>query len=179
MIVLVSSKKNILFVDQAVGKHEFITYAVGISENKKVQGIEIMEYRETYGSDVRKVEWRKQFVGKDASAPLKLGKDITNISGATLSSAHITAGVRRLLQTAMKSSGTIFRRCRPLLGTFVEVCVSGAAEATLRNATEGAFQAIEEVGRAMSFHDSGSELSRLNHLPWESGGGSALHCQRF
>lgn len=99
VIVLVSAKKNLLVIDQAVGKHEFITYAVGITPNKTVQGIEIMEYRETYGSDVRKPEWRKQFVGKDASAPLKLGKDITNISGATLSSAHITAGVRRVLQT--------------------------------------------------------------------------------
>ena len=43
--------------------------------------------------------WRAQFVGKRADAPLKLGADIKNISGATLSSKHITDGVKRLLVT--------------------------------------------------------------------------------
>jgi FMN-binding protein len=41
----------------------------------------------------------EQFVGKTASAPLKLDADIRNISGATLSSRHVTEGVRRLLAT--------------------------------------------------------------------------------
>jgi Na+-translocating ferredoxin:NAD+ oxidoreductase RnfG subunit len=88
-----------VFIDQALGKHEFITYAVGIDKDGKVQGVEIIEYRESYGQQVRKPEWRKQFVGKDKTAPLKLDKDITNISGATLSSSHITGGVRRILFT--------------------------------------------------------------------------------
>jgi Na+-translocating ferredoxin:NAD+ oxidoreductase RnfG subunit len=91
--------KEALFVDQVLGKHEFITFGLGIAKTGSVQGLEIMEYRETYGYDVRKPEWRKQFVGKDASSPLKLNKDITNLSGATLSSAHVTAGVRRLVRT--------------------------------------------------------------------------------
>lgn len=99
VVVWVGSKKNVVFVDQVLGKHEFITYAVGVSKTKTVSGIEILEYRETYGSQVRQEDWKKQFYGKDSTAPLKLGKDIVNISGATLSSAHVTAGVRRLLQT--------------------------------------------------------------------------------
>lgn len=88
-----------VFIDQVVGKHEFITYAVGIAADGKVRNIEIMEYKETYGHEVRRPEWRKQFVGKDTAAPLKLDQDIQNISGATLSSAHLTSGVRRLLHT--------------------------------------------------------------------------------
>lgn len=102
IIAWVSPKKSVVFVDQALGKHEFITYAVGISgagSTKTVQGLEILEYRETYGYQVRGEAWRKQFVGKDSHSPLKLNKDIVNISGATLSSAHVTSGVRRVLQT--------------------------------------------------------------------------------
>lgn len=91
--------KSALFVDQVLGKHEFITYAVGITGKGAVRGVEILEYRETYGSEVRTPEWRKQFVGKDSSAPLKVGSDIVNLSGATLSSSHVSAGVRRLLHT--------------------------------------------------------------------------------
>ena len=91
--------KQAVFIDRVVGKHEFITYCVGIDPEGKVRGIEILEYRETFGHQVRGAEWRKQFVGKTKNAPLKLDRDISNISGATLSSAHITSGVKRLLQT--------------------------------------------------------------------------------
>jgi Na+-translocating ferredoxin:NAD+ oxidoreductase RnfG subunit len=84
-------------VDRVVGKHELITYAVGINRDGTVRQIEIMEYRETYGSEVRNPAWRKQFVGKSAASPVKLNQDIANITGATLSSKHVTDGVRRVL----------------------------------------------------------------------------------
>ena len=86
-------------VDEVVGKHEFITYAVGLNADGTVKQIEIMTYRESYGYEVRNADWRAQFVGKNASAPLKLNKDIKNISGATLSCRHITDGVKRVLAT--------------------------------------------------------------------------------
>jgi Na+-translocating ferredoxin:NAD+ oxidoreductase RnfG subunit len=91
-------KGNFVFIDQVLGKHEFITYAVGIRDGK-VAGIEIIEYRESYGQKVRDKEWRDQFAGKDKLSKLKLNDDIKNISGATLSSAHVTAGVKRILHT--------------------------------------------------------------------------------
>jgi Na+-translocating ferredoxin:NAD+ oxidoreductase RnfG subunit len=86
-------------VDDVIGKHEYITYAVGLNSDGSVKQIEILDYRETYGYEVRDAAWRQQFVGKTAQAPLKLDQDIRNISGATLSSRHITEGVRRLLAT--------------------------------------------------------------------------------
>ena len=91
--------KDIVVIDQALGKHEMITYAIGITADGKVKAIEIIEYKESYGHQVRRDEWRAQFVGKDKTSTLKLDEDIKNISGATLSSAHITAGVKRILQT--------------------------------------------------------------------------------
>ncbi len=86
-------------IDEVLGKHEFITYAVGIGADGAVRDIEIMDYRETYGGEVRNAKWRAQFTGKTNAAPLKLDQDIKNISGATLSSRHITDGVKRLLVT--------------------------------------------------------------------------------
>ena len=86
-------------VDEVLGKHEFITYAIGIDAQGAVCGIEIMDYRETYGDQVRGEKWRAQFTGKTVAAPLQLDRDIRNISGATLSSRHITDGVKRLLVT--------------------------------------------------------------------------------
>ncbi len=86
-------------LDEVVGKHEFITYAVGLTEEGAVKQIEVMDYRETYGGQVRDEKWRAQFIGKKHGAKLKLDDDIQNISGATLSSRHLAEGVRRLLAT--------------------------------------------------------------------------------
>lgn len=86
-------------VDAVLGKHEFITYAVGLTSEGAVRRIEIMEYRETYGDEVRSDKWRAQFTGKTVTAPLKLDQDIKNISGATISCRHLTDGVKRLLAT--------------------------------------------------------------------------------
>jgi Na+-translocating ferredoxin:NAD+ oxidoreductase RnfG subunit len=88
-----------LIVDEVVGKHEFITYAVALDATGAVRDVEILDYREAYGSQVRDPNWRRQFVGRHAGQSLKLGSDIKNISGATLSSKHVTDGVRRLLAT--------------------------------------------------------------------------------
>ena len=85
--------------DEVVGKHEFIPFAVGLDASGAVKGVEILEYREAYGGQVREPKWRAQFTGKRHGASLDLGGEIQNISGATLSSKHITDGVRRLVAT--------------------------------------------------------------------------------
>lgn len=84
-------------VDEVLGKHEFITYAVGIRQDGTVKGVEILEYVESYGFEVADTVWRQQFIGKRVSDAFKLGSDVQNISGATLSSKHLTDGVKRLL----------------------------------------------------------------------------------
>jgi Na+-transporting NADH:ubiquinone oxidoreductase subunit NqrC len=84
-------------VDEVVGKHEFITYAVGLNADGSVKQIEIMDYRETYGGQIRDEKWRAQFLGKTSKSTLKLDADIKNISGATLSCRHVTDGVKRLV----------------------------------------------------------------------------------
>jgi len=84
-------------IDEGVGKFELITYAVGIGPDGAIRQIEILSYRESHGYEIRLPAWRRQFVGKTAAAPLKLGEDIANISGATLSCDHVTEGVRRIV----------------------------------------------------------------------------------
>lgn len=94
-----STPLGYFFTDEVYGKHEFITYAVAIDPAGLVSHVQILEYKESYGSEVRNPGWLKQFLGKGASAPLALGKDVVNISGATLSCKHVTDGVRRVLAT--------------------------------------------------------------------------------
>src|SRR5688500_483451 len=51
---------GVMFLDHVIGKHEFIDYVVAISSDAKVQHVEILEYRESYGGEIRGNKWRAQ-----------------------------------------------------------------------------------------------------------------------
>ena len=84
-------------VDEVIGKFELITYAVGIGADGAVKQVEVLSYRESHGHEIRLPAWRKQFIGKTSTSPLKVGEDIANISGATLSCTHVTDGIKRIV----------------------------------------------------------------------------------
>ena len=86
-----------IVTDEVIGKVELISYAVGIGLDGTVKQVEILSYRESHGFEIRLPAWRRQFVGKGAGAALRVGDDIANISGATLSCTHVTDGVRRIV----------------------------------------------------------------------------------
>jgi Na+-translocating ferredoxin:NAD+ oxidoreductase RnfG subunit len=96
-------------LDEVIGKVELINYAVGVATDGSVKQVEILAYRESHGGEIRLPAWRRQFVGKTAAAPLRIGEDVANISGATLSCTHVTDGVRRIVTTlaAARRAGTL------------------------------------------------------------------------
>lgn len=97
-----------VFVDEVIGREDFITYAVGIRADGKLLPVRVLEYRESHGGEIRNPRWLAQFAGRSTTQQLRFGTDIKNIAGATLSSEHVTAGVRRILairQTALAAAG--------------------------------------------------------------------------
>ncbi len=84
-------------LDQVIGKHELISYAVGINADGSLRQFQIVEYKEAWGSQIRELKWRDQFVGKTAADALEVGVDIANLSGGTMSATHVTDGIKRLL----------------------------------------------------------------------------------
>jgi FMN-binding domain len=91
------------------GKDQPITFLVAIDPANQLKDIDVLVYREPYGGEVAYEPWRKQFRGKTTAAPLVVGKDIRNISGATISSHSVTLGVRKALAdlTSWHASGRI------------------------------------------------------------------------
>lgn len=83
--------------DHVIGKVELIGYAVGIALDGSIRQVEILSYRESHGFEIRLPAWRRQFIGKGSASALRVGDDIANISGATLSCSHVTEGVRRIV----------------------------------------------------------------------------------
>ena len=84
-------------IDQVIGKHELIDYVIALDPEGNVKQVEILNYRESYGYEVRSKHWRDQFVGKNCQSELELHGDIVNIGGATLSCRNVTRGVKKVL----------------------------------------------------------------------------------
>ena len=82
------------FLDQVPGRDDRITYALGINPDGSIKAIEILVCDAGY-TQVRG-QWRRNFVGR-RHARVHLSKEIPNISGSTLSVAHISDGVTKLL----------------------------------------------------------------------------------
>ena len=85
------------FVQNTIGKHKPMTYMVGVDARGRVSNVELLVFRESRGSEVRTKRFNVQYEGKTASDPVRLNKDIINISGATMSVRSMTAGIKRVL----------------------------------------------------------------------------------
>ena len=91
------ARAGFVVADQVVGKFELIGFAVALAPGGTVKGVEILSYRESHGYEIRQPAWRAQFVGKGPAAPIRIGEDIRNISGATLSCTHVTDAVHLIV----------------------------------------------------------------------------------
>lgn len=84
-------------VDDVPGKSERITILVASGPDGRLKDLEVLAYRESYGGEVAQEAWRAQFRGKKPGDPLKVGRQIRNISGATISTNSVSSGVARCL----------------------------------------------------------------------------------
>lgn len=84
-------------IDEELGQHEQITFAVKLSPAGVVERHEVMVYREKYGEEITDARFRRQFQGKTAKDAVRAGEDIDVVTGATISSRSMAIGVRRAL----------------------------------------------------------------------------------
>ncbi len=84
-------------VHNTIGKYKHMTYMVGVDAKGACSDVELLVFRETRGSEVGRKRFNSQYEGKTVSDPIRLNKDIINITGATMSARSISAGVKRVL----------------------------------------------------------------------------------
>jgi FAD:protein FMN transferase len=171
-------------IDDVLGKSEPITYMLTTDAELRVRAVEILAYRESHGGEVRQDKWRAQFVGKDRNSKLRVGSDIRNIAGATISCRSLTDGVRiqlalleklapRLapaLETNPHSAsasgadqpGTEVVRERLLMGTTLRVRIAEHDAAAARAAADAAFAEVARLEDILSTWRPASATSLLN-----------------
>jgi hypothetical protein len=84
-------------VTEERGKYRPITMLIGVDSTRRVAGVRILVYREPRGGEVAREYFLRQYRGKTIGNPIRLNRDIINISGATISVHSVNAGVRKTL----------------------------------------------------------------------------------
>ncbi len=79
------------------GKWEAIHYLIALDAEGKITDAVVLEMQEKWGKPIKERKFLAQFFGKKAGDSLKLNKDVQQIAGATISSASMTNGIRKLL----------------------------------------------------------------------------------
>lgn len=92
-------------VTEERGKYRPITFMVGVAPDGRVQDVAVMVYREDRGGEVRRRRFLNQYRGRDARDPIRIDRDIVNVSGATISVRSVNAGVRKTLAVVETAFG--------------------------------------------------------------------------
>ncbi len=80
---------------------------VVMDDDFRVREARALEYTAQRGEDICSPSFSRQFEGKTPDAPIRVGKDIDAITGATISSRAMADGVRRIIRLAREElSGT-------------------------------------------------------------------------
>lgn len=99
--VYLGKKKGVFqeyaIITEEIGKFHPFTFIVGVTAKGKIKDIAILVYRESRGGEIARKRFLYQFVGKSLKNPIRINKDIINVTGATMSVQYMCAGVRKVL----------------------------------------------------------------------------------
>ncbi|HHT9136897.1 MAG TPA: FAD:protein FMN transferase, partial [Candidatus Wunengus sp. YC60] len=84
-------------ITEEIGKFHPFTFVVGVGTDGKISNVAILVYRESRGGEIAKKRFLYQFMGKSFKNPIRINKDIINITGATMSVQCMCAGVRKVI----------------------------------------------------------------------------------
>ncbi len=84
-------------IQNTIGKHRPITYMVAVDSAGEVTNFEVLVYREARGNEIATKRFNYQYQGKTVEDPVRINRDIINITGATMSVRSSSAGVKRVL----------------------------------------------------------------------------------
>lgn len=87
------SKYAIILDEQ--GKHFPMTFIVSLDPKASVEQVAVMVYREKRGDAVKRKRFLNQFKNKSSKDPIEVDNDIVHLTGATISSWSMAAGVKK------------------------------------------------------------------------------------
>lgn len=90
-------KTGVAIIDDEPGKWGPIEFIIALDLQGVVTRVEVLSYQEKRGQPIARHSFLSQFEGKTSKSPLQIEKDITGISGATISSTCATFAVKKAI----------------------------------------------------------------------------------
>jgi thiamine biosynthesis lipoprotein ApbE len=174
-------------ITEEVGKFHPYTFIVSVSPKGKIRDIAILVYRESRGAEIAHKRFLHQFKGKSLKSPLRINKDIINITGATMSVVTMCTGTKKVLAVidqfylsgkrtdkiasmervkfgdeGREQELTLFKKAALSMGTVFEVSVYVANKYEAEEAFNDVFKEINRLDYLMSNYKEESELSKVN-----------------
>ncbi len=81
-------------IDKAKSKFDLFDFMVIFDTEGNILRPSVLVYREDYGGEICSKRWLRQFIGLDAESEMRLGLDVQNISGATMSCEAASRGFK-------------------------------------------------------------------------------------
>lgn len=91
------NKTGVAIIDEEPGKWGPVEFIIALDLQGTVTRVEVLSYQEKRGQPIARHSFLSQFEGKTSKSPIKIDKDITGVSGATISSVCSTFAVRKAI----------------------------------------------------------------------------------
>ena len=163
-----------------------ITFIMSMKPDGKIEQVAVMIYRESRGKEVIRERFLHQYKGKSLNNPIRVNKDIINITGATTSVRGVNRGVRKMMavldefylhrnrettpvpyrrignQAEEEETRQIFTQAYPSMGDIIEILITGTTEKNASNGFKEAFKEVDRLNKTLN-----KELKKANHKAWE------------
>lgn len=90
-------KKKVAIIDTQPGRWGPVEFIIAMDLKPRILEVKVMSYQEKRGRPIARRSFMQQYVGKTSRSTLTVGRDITGISGATISSRAATFAVKKAL----------------------------------------------------------------------------------
>jgi thiamine biosynthesis lipoprotein ApbE/Na+-translocating ferredoxin:NAD+ oxidoreductase RnfG subunit len=163
-----------------------ITFIMSMKPDGNIEQVAVMIYRESRGKEVIRQRFLHQYKGKSLNNPIRINKDIINITGATTSVRGVNRGVRKMMavldefylhrnrettpvpysrtgnQAEEEETQQIFSQAYPSMGDIIEILITGTTEKNASNAFKEAFKEVDRINKTLN-----EELKKVNHKAWK------------
>ena len=175
-------------ITEEIGKFHTYTFIVAVNPKGKINDIAVLVYRESRGGEIVHKRFLYQFKGKSLNNPIRINKDIINITGATMSVVTMCSGVKKVLavieefyingertdkieslervnfdkEEESAEELKLFKKAILSMGTVFEVSVYTRDGYKAEKAFNNVFNDINRLDDMMSNYKDDSELSKIN-----------------
>ncbi len=91
-----NSTMGYAMLDNVYGKTAPITFLVVFDTSGMIRSTVVLKYRESHGGQVQNKVWLKQFTGRGQASKYRVGREVSAISGATISVNAMARGIKKL-----------------------------------------------------------------------------------